>query len=84
VTFTAVSTGQAVKAVLFDVFGTVVDWRSGVAAAVRRAAAGPPPGRKARAQRQSRGARGGAAGLTGKHFTARKQTASLVAFVYVG
>jgi 2-haloacid dehalogenase len=25
-----------VKAVLFDVFGTVVDWRTGVAAAVRR------------------------------------------------
>jgi 2-haloacid dehalogenase len=39
VTFTAVSTGQAVKAVLFDVFGTVVDWRSGVAAAVRHFAA---------------------------------------------
>jgi 2-haloacid dehalogenase len=36
VTFTAESTGQAVKAVLFDVFGTVVDWRTGVAAAVRR------------------------------------------------
>jgi 2-haloacid dehalogenase len=36
VTFTAGSTGQAVKAVLFDVFGTVVDWRTGVAAAVRR------------------------------------------------
>ena len=35
-TFTAASTGQAVKAVLFDVFGTVVDWRTGVAAAVRR------------------------------------------------
>ena len=34
--FTPVSTGQAVKAVLFDVFGTVVDWRTGVAAAVRR------------------------------------------------
>jgi 2-haloacid dehalogenase len=31
-----VSTGQTVKAVLFDVFGTVVDWRTGVAAAVRR------------------------------------------------
>jgi 2-haloacid dehalogenase len=31
-----VSTAQAVKAVLFDVFGTVVDWRTGVAAAVRR------------------------------------------------
>ena len=27
---------QTVKAVLFDVFGTVVDWRTGVAAAVRR------------------------------------------------
>ena len=39
-TFTATSTGQAVRAVLFDVFGTVVDWRSGVAAAVRRFAAG--------------------------------------------
>ena len=38
-TFTAVSTGQAVQAVLFDVFGTVVDWRSGVAAAVRHFAA---------------------------------------------
>jgi 2-haloacid dehalogenase len=25
-----------VQAVLFDVFGTVVDWRTGVAAAVRR------------------------------------------------
>jgi 2-haloacid dehalogenase len=36
VTFVSVSTGQAVKAVLFDVFGTVVDWRTGVAAAVRR------------------------------------------------
>lgn len=35
-TFTPVSTGQPVKAVLFDVFGTVVDWRTGVAAAVRR------------------------------------------------
>ena len=39
-TFTPVSTAQPVKAVLFDVFGTVVDWRSGVAAAVRRFAAG--------------------------------------------
>src|SRR5262249_50424698 len=29
------STGRAVRAVLFDVFGTVVDWRSGIAAAVR-------------------------------------------------
>jgi len=36
VTFTSVSTAQTVKAVLFDVFGTVVDWRTGVAAAVRR------------------------------------------------
>jgi 2-haloacid dehalogenase len=36
VTFTAASTGQPVKAVLFDVFGTVVDWRTGVAAAVGR------------------------------------------------
>lgn len=34
--FTPVSTAQPVKAVLFDVFGTVVDWRTGVAAAVRR------------------------------------------------
>jgi 2-haloacid dehalogenase len=34
--FVAASTGQTVKAVLFDVFGTVVDWRTGVAAAVRR------------------------------------------------
>jgi 2-haloacid dehalogenase len=31
-----VSVAQPVKAVLFDVFGTVVDWRTGVAAAVRR------------------------------------------------
>jgi len=30
----APSTGQTVRAVLFDVFGTVVDWRSGIAAAV--------------------------------------------------
>ena len=30
------SPAQTVKAVLFDVFGTVVDWRTGVAAAVRR------------------------------------------------
>lgn len=37
--FVPVSTGQTVKAVLFDVFGTVVDWRTGVAAAVRRFAA---------------------------------------------
>ena len=34
--FVPASTGQTVKAVLFDVFGTVVDWRTGVAAAVRR------------------------------------------------
>ena len=34
--FVSVSTGRAVKAVLFDVFGTVVDWRTGVAAAVGR------------------------------------------------
>ncbi|MCA2241933.1 haloacid dehalogenase type II [Mycobacterium sp. WUMAC-067] len=30
------STGRAVRAVLFDTFGTVVDWRSGIAASVRR------------------------------------------------
>lgn len=34
--FVSVATGQPVKAVLFDVFGTVVDWRTGVAAAARR------------------------------------------------
>jgi 2-haloacid dehalogenase len=39
VAFTPVSTAQTVKAVLLDVFGTVVDWRTGVAAAVRRFAA---------------------------------------------
>lgn len=33
--FRAPSTGRAVQAVLFDTFGTVVDWRSGIAAAVR-------------------------------------------------
>jgi len=38
VAFTPASTAQPVKAVLFDVFGTVVDWRTGVAAAVRRLA----------------------------------------------
>ena len=38
-TFTPVSTARPVKAVLFDVFGTVVDWRGGVAAAVGRFAA---------------------------------------------
>jgi 2-haloacid dehalogenase len=32
--FLAPSTGLPVRAVLFDVFGTVVDWRSGIAAAV--------------------------------------------------
>jgi 2-haloacid dehalogenase len=36
VTFTPASTARPVKAVLFDVFGTVVDWRTGVAAAVGR------------------------------------------------
>jgi 2-haloacid dehalogenase len=29
-----VSTAQTVRAVLFDVFGTVVDWRTGAAAVV--------------------------------------------------
>ena len=38
--YTAPSTGQAVRAVLFDTFGTVVDWRTGIAAAVRAFAAG--------------------------------------------
>jgi hypothetical protein len=33
--FLAPSTGRGVRAVLFDVFGTVVDWRSGISAAVR-------------------------------------------------
>jgi 2-haloacid dehalogenase len=33
--YTASSTGRTVRAVLFDTFGTVVDWRSGVASAVR-------------------------------------------------
>lgn len=32
--FRAPSTGQTVRAVLFDAFGTVVDWRCGIAAAV--------------------------------------------------
>jgi 2-haloacid dehalogenase len=36
VAFTPVSTARTIRAVLFDVFGTVVDWRTGVAAAVRR------------------------------------------------
>lgn len=34
--YLAASTGQTVRAVLFDVFGTVVDWRTGIAEAVRR------------------------------------------------
>jgi 2-haloacid dehalogenase len=34
VSFLSPSTGLPVRAVLFDVFGTVVDWRSGIAAAV--------------------------------------------------
>ena len=38
--YIAPSTRQAVRAVLFDVFGTVVDWRSGVTAAVKDFAAG--------------------------------------------
>ena len=33
--YTAPSTGRTVRAVLFDTFGTVVDWRSGVSSAVR-------------------------------------------------
>jgi len=37
--FRAPSTGTVVKAVLFDVFGTVVDWRTGIAGAVRAFAA---------------------------------------------
>lgn len=37
--YTAPSTSQAVRAVLFDTFGTVVDWRSGIASAVRAFAA---------------------------------------------
>jgi 2-haloacid dehalogenase len=32
--YTAPSTGMTVRAVLFDTFGTVVDWRSGISAAV--------------------------------------------------
>ena len=35
------STGQTVRAVLFDTFGTVVDWRSGISSAVRAFAADP-------------------------------------------
>ena len=37
--YTASSTGRRVRAVLFDTFGTVVDWRSGISAAVRAFAA---------------------------------------------
>ena len=37
--YSAPSTGQRVRAVLFDTFGTVVDWRSGISAAVRAFAA---------------------------------------------
>jgi 2-haloacid dehalogenase len=33
--YRAPSTGQTVRAVLFDTFGTVVDWRAGIASAVR-------------------------------------------------
>jgi 2-haloacid dehalogenase len=40
VTYLAPSTGLSVRAVLFDVFGTVVDWRSGISAAVRSFARG--------------------------------------------
>ena len=37
--YTAPSTRQTVRAVLFDTFGTVVDWRSGISSAVRAFAA---------------------------------------------
>jgi len=37
--YTAPSTGRTVRAVLFDTFGTVVDWRSGISSAVRAFAA---------------------------------------------
>jgi len=40
VTYVSPSTGLTVRAVLFDVFGTVVDWRSGITAAVRSFASG--------------------------------------------
>ncbi len=33
--YRAPSTGQTVRAVLFDTFGTVVDWRTGISSAVR-------------------------------------------------
>jgi 2-haloacid dehalogenase len=39
VTYRAPSTGLTVRAVLFDTFGTVVDWRSGIATAVSSFAA---------------------------------------------
>jgi 2-haloacid dehalogenase len=35
-TYVASSTGRVVRAVLFDTFGTVVDWRSGISDAVQR------------------------------------------------
>jgi 2-haloacid dehalogenase len=37
--YTAPSSGRTVRAVLFDTFGTVVDWRAGIASAVRAFAA---------------------------------------------
>jgi 2-haloacid dehalogenase len=37
--YRAPSTGQTVRAVFFDTFGTVVDWRSGISSAVRAFAA---------------------------------------------
>jgi 2-haloacid dehalogenase len=37
--YVSASTGKTVRAVLFDVFGTVVDWRSAIAVAVRQFAA---------------------------------------------
>src|SRR5262249_10885641 len=38
--YRAPSTGRTVRAVMFDAFGTVVDWRSGISAAVRAFAGG--------------------------------------------
>ena len=35
--YPAPSTGQAVRAVLFETLGTVVDWRSGISSAAVRA-----------------------------------------------
>ncbi|MFE5706881.1 MULTISPECIES: HAD family hydrolase [Rhodococcus] len=32
--FRSLSTGRSIRAVLFDTFGTVVDWRTGIASAV--------------------------------------------------